>query len=505
MYDPATAVYGAWALGSWPTRRESDASASLTDDCTDSELTAAGPTVDCGAVEGEVMVRCSEEDGDYEEAVWTFADDDDDNMLQQIPSSVFEHPGERIAFYYWVKHLSGVLPAYDSACNNPYRQMSYLALSSPMLMNTIISLSTEYMYNQHRMTTEVTLVRRGKALASLREALQNAFSHNTTDMQQRHLRDMYGEVSETQAILAAVLLQITNVMLTGGSGSGVDAHLAYAMHLLKSLSYLDGPVQEFLPRLLVQRFAMIDVSIAIYRYTRPKLPLSFWLFTPDEGQDRVHPSFREMTGCPQPLLGILARIAHLAADRDDHRRNSGTDDKSFEPVDNDDAFIISMHSSTLETDLRIYGRAHASVSNTRTSSVRYLDMLGECFYWSAHLLLQRLVYEDETNSMRVQAAVANIARCIKRLPVGCGPDSSIQFPFYVSSREAVTESHRMWVREYNAALKAKYPSRLRDATIASLDELWKVADEDRELREELHKRRNDSVRDLEQDKDLLFL
>lgn len=484
LMNPAEAVHGAWSLEVWLEAQR--------------EYTP-NEEVDSEGGAGTCAVAATDE----EEAAAAAADFEEELLLQQIPVGAFENDSERVAFFYWVKHLSGVLPAYDAACRNPYRQLSFLALSSPLLMKTIVSLSTEYMYEQRRTTPEVTLARKNKALALLHTSLQRALSLSTTDAQKEQLCDRFGTISETQAILAAVLLQITNAMLV--RGSGVEAHLAYAMHLLQALGYLEAPVQALLPRLLVQRFAIIDVIISIYRHTRPRLPLSFWLFVPDEGQDRSHPSFREMTGCPQPLLGLFARIAHLAADHEALRQKAAEADSPFDAIDNDGAFNIALHASVLETDLRVFGRGHATVgSSKRSSGVRYLDVLGEAFYWSAHLALQREAQRDATHSLRVQAAVANIVRCIRRLPVGCGPDLSVTFPFYVSSREALTHSHRAWVRTYSAALKARYPTQLQDAMISSLEEIWAVTDKDRPLREDLIRQNDEAVRATEQSSSFMF-
>jgi hypothetical protein len=95
---------------------------------------------------------------------------EDDDQIGSVSPVHFKTPGEAIAFGYWVKFLSGVIPAYDSA-QNPYRRLSKLALSSLVLLNTIISLATEGMYCQGHMSAELTIKRRDLALSSLRESL----------------------------------------------------------------------------------------------------------------------------------------------------------------------------------------------------------------------------------------------------------------------------------------------------------------------------------------------
>ena len=377
--------------------------------------------------------------------------------------------------------MSGVLPAYDSA-SNPYRKLSALALASPVLLNTILSLATEYMYCHGRAAPELTMQRHDRALGSLREALLAPSPSSDSSL---ILNESNGEsLGPKQSTLAAVLLQIANVVFTGGTG--VDVHLACAMHFLQDLDYVDQPVQEFLPRLLIQRFAMLDVTTSILRHRRPYLPLSFWLFIPDGNYDRTEPSFREMTGCPQPVLGFLARLSNLAAD---------LAERKFTEYD------VLRKASTLDTDMRLYARSRVTFSSDRPAAARHLDSLSQCFYWSAHLILQRVIYRDSTNSLRVQQTVSEIVKLIKDMPLGCGPDSSLPFPFYLSSREAVTHEHREWVRERNQQLKQVYPGRLRDRVMAVLEEIWVAVDEERGKLTAVNKSIDDTVTDLERRRD----
>ncbi|KAJ9137894.1 hypothetical protein NKR23_g8791 [Pleurostoma richardsiae] len=393
------------------------------------------------------------------QGTWELVDDDILEHLELSPE-VFGSPGERIAFAYWFNHLSGVLPAYDSA-DNPYRRISKLALASPVLLDTIISLATEYMYCHGHAAPNVVLQRHDKALASLRQALVSCDNTSAFD-------DSGSGLSPKQATLAAVLLQIANLVFIGGSG--VDVHLACAMHFLQDLGYIEQPVEGFVARLLVQRFAMLDVTVAILRHRRPHLPVSFWLFLPEDKYDRTIPSFREMTGCPQPVLGFLARLANLAADL---RENPGAEGR----------YDVLRRASTLDTDMRIYARSKVTLRSMRPTKTRHLDNLSQCFYWSAHLILQRLIYRDSPGSWRVQQTVEDLVRLIKSMPPGCGPDSSLPFPFYISSREAVTTDHRAWVRERNNMLKQVYPARIRDSQMALLEDIWRVIDENRLERE----------------------
>lgn len=422
---------------------------------------------------------------------WDFNDSD---FFGGLSPDLFGDAGERIAFSYWLNYLAGILPALDSAVN-PYRKLSSLALASPVLLDTIISLATEYMYCHGRASPELVMKRHDKAIGSLRTLLAScqtapAFSGGgggggggdvAAGDEQQQQQQQQKNLSPKQATLAAVLLQIANLVFIGGSG--IDVHLACAMHFLHDLDYVKRAVHDFIPRLLIQRFAFIDVTTAILRRRRPHLPPNFWLFVPDEHYDRTVPSFREMTGCPQPLLGFFSRVAHLAADLDEGVRNE---------------HAVLRSASTLETDMRIYARSRVTFRTTRPTKSQHLDSLSQCFYWSAHLLLQRQVYRDPANSARVQHTIDDLVMLIKSMPPGCGPDSALPFPFYLSSRDAVTEKHRAWVRQRNIELKHVYPSRTRDSMMASMEQIWAALDDKRLEREALDKDADAVIRRLEQ-------
>lgn len=205
-----------------------------------------------------------------------------------------------------------------------------------------------------------------------------------------------------------------------------------------------------------------------------------------------------MTGCPQPVLGFLARLANLVVDQTELDRDI-SNKESDEYMDRQ--FDILRLSSTLDSDMRIYARSRVTFSSQRPTTLQHLDTLSQCFYWSAHLILQRSVYRDSPTSPRVQQTVANIVRCIKSMPIGCGPDSSLPFPFYLSSREAVTETHREWVRSHNAQLKRLYPARLRDTIMNSLEKVWQAIDEGRRNRDRLNRDVDERIRVLERERD----
>jgi hypothetical protein len=280
-------------------------------------------------------------------------------------------------------------------------------------------------------------------------------------------------------------MQVANVVFTGGSG--VEAHLACAMHFMRDLGYIHQRIDGFLPRLLVQRFVMLDVVTSIQRFRRPQLKSDFWFLSPDDQYDRTQPSFREMTGCPQPVLCFFVRISILAADLRE---------------DVVDEFEVLTKASTLETDMRIYARSKVTTSTNRPPKASHLDALSQCFYWSAHLLLQRRVYRDATSSLRVQKTVADIVGLIKSMPVGCGPDSSLAFPFYLSSKEAITSEHRDWARQRNEEMKKVYPGRSRDAIMSLLHAMWEAVDIVREREPRMNATIDEILFELESDREL---
>lgn len=230
---------------------------------------------------------------------------------------------------------------------------------------------------------------------------------------------------------------------------------------------------------------------------RHTVPSNFWLFIPNGVYDRTQPSFREMTGCPQPVLGFLARLANLVVDQVELDADASPESDEYSERE----FDILRLSSTLESDMRIYARSRVTFSSSRRTSAQHLDTLSQCFYWAAHLILQRSVYRDPPTSPRVQQTVANMVRCMKSMPVGCGPDTSLPFPFYLSSREAVTESHREWVRSRNARLKQLYPGRLRDTIMNSLEKVWEAIDEGRQDRDARNREVDERIRSVERERD----
>jgi len=340
-----------------------------------------------------------------------------------------------------------------------------LAVESPVVLNTIISYATEYMYHCGHMSAELTMKRNALALRSLRKALITSGT-SMSDSSQAHESNApsSSELSPKQATLAAVLLQIANSCFVGWVG--VHSHLACAIHLLWDLDYVRLPVTGFVPRLLLQRFAMLDVNASLIHRRRTHLPPSCWIFIPNNDLDTCEPSFREMTGCPQPVLGFLARVCNLAVDLSERQDEAEVFEKAF----------------SLETDLRLYARSCATTLSTDESlTARHLDTLSQCFYWCTHLVLQRRIYRDSIRSPRVQNTVSILIGLMKSMPVGCGPDSNLSLPLHLTSREVINEEDRAWVKRTNQEMRHIYPNKTRDETMARTEATWRRADARRDI------------------------
>ncbi|KAF5982083.1 transcriptional regulatory protein pro-1 [Fusarium coicis] len=225
----------------------------------------------------------------------------------------------------------------------------------------------------------------------------------------------------------------------------------------------------FYSRFLVQRFAMIDVIMSLLRRRKPLAPESFILYQQHEEADVSGPSFRELTGCPQPVLSFLAKLSILATDVE---------------LEND---VRLAQAYQLETTMRYWGsRKYQMPLNVAARSNRplsdppsqddHLSILDACFYWMAHLLLARQVFMDPTASSRVQLYRKHLFSLIDRLPPGCGPDSSLPIPFYMAAREAVVLLDREWVRQKHAEMIAIYADRSRALMMSLTEDIWSMSD-----------------------------
>ena len=349
--------------------------------------------------------------------------------------------------------VSSNVPAMDGP-DNPYRQLSIPALSSPILLETIVCISTEHMLNFGLASIDLAAKRQQRMLRTLGQKLLTLESTSNPDT-------IVIEKPEREALLIAVVLQ--GVVVAQSADGVLEPHVKCASWLMQALGYFEIIPQNPIARMAVQRYGMVDVMLAISRQRRPYAPQHFILSQPNAHLwDETEPSFHKMTGCPQPLMCFLVRIAHLACDVTE--RPSGD---------------ILSEAFRLDTELRSWGARYTGIlpSCDRTP----LDILTECFYWTAHLLLARRVFQDQTCSPRVQYLVHVCFRLMDHLATGCGPDSSLPQPFYLAAREAVSAEDRIWVRQKHESMTAFYREQQRNAAMELIERIWETTDALRQL------------------------
>ncbi|KAF1810060.1 hypothetical protein P152DRAFT_468026 [Eremomyces bilateralis CBS 781.70] len=401
-----------------------------------------------------------------------------DNTLNSLLFQIFQSPGEEIAFAYYFKRVCTCIPAYDGA-QNPYRKLALVALSYPVLLHGILSVATGHMYNYGRSSEGLLSLRQTRALNSLQEALNDLCGNKDAGEATRvesgsifQTKGVFSILSHREIALAAIMMQTSSVLMTGIGCA--EIHMKCASHFIRGLNYLHQPANSIFPRLLVYRFAMVDVVLAHLRFRAPLAPLDFYMYQSNEDLDHADPSFRQMQGCPQRVLCFLAQISVLSADI---------------VMENSSQSRIQAKAYSLETEMRIWGSRYydamlrgednnATMSGESTalspapSDETPLDIVCECFYWTAHILLMRRVFLDPTRSTRVQMIRRHLFRLMDRLQPGCGPDSSVPFPFYMVAREAVTPDDRDWVRRKHAAMMEVYRDRSREYIMSSTERIW---------------------------------
>ncbi|KAF5554267.1 transcriptional regulatory protein pro-1 [Fusarium mexicanum] len=296
---------------------------------------------------------------------------------------------EEIMFNYFMTDASPRIPALDSP-GNPFRELCRVSIGDLRVMED----------------------RRSQALRSLRSMERFLRIFDTTEKSSLSIENhAFSVLSLREVTLAAYLIHIASKVMTGGLTT--DTHLRSAFKLVVELRYIDKMPRGFYSRFLVQRFAMIDVIMSLLRRRKPLAPKSFILYQQHEEADVRGPSFRELTGCPQPVLSFLAKISILATDVE---------------MEND---VRLAEAYQLETSMRDWGsRKYPMPLNTAARSNNplsvhgtasqddYLSTLNACFYWMAHLLLARRVFMDPTASSRVQLYRKHLFSLIDRLPPG---------------------------------------------------------------------------------------
>ncbi|CEI67536.1 unnamed protein product [Fusarium venenatum] len=383
-------------------------------------------------------------------------------------SATLGSSSEELAFNHYLNDASTRIPAFDGP-KNPYRKLCLVSISYPLLLHTILYVSTVSMYNHGEADGETVTSRRTQALlllqnaAKLLETQRENGSHKWIDQHQS-----LSVLSLREVTLAAYLMYIVIEVMMGSQKT--EAHLEAAFSLMLELDYVDHLPQGFYSRFLVQRFAMIDVVLSFLRRRRPLAPQNFVLYHTVDEMDEQESSFRELTGCPQAVLSFLARISNLASSNDAAQ---------------------TAEAYQLESEMRLWGSLRypgpysdpdlvgilqdeePTAENTRN---KQLDILSECFYWVAHLLLARRVFLDPTDSPRVQLYRKHLFLLMDRLPAGCGPDSSLPFPFYIAAREAINSHDRDWVRQKHTEMLHKYPDQSRELMMRLTEEIWSKHD-----------------------------
>ena len=352
-----------------------------------------------------------------------------------------------------VRSVALILPGW-SGVRNGYRQLAALSLSSPTLLDTIVSVSTIYMHLRGIVPRSLALRRQSHALASLRRSV-TALASRTSEVADAEASCLKRDV------LATILLQIT-VEIANGT-SFIQTHITHALTLFRELGYERARPTSPVGHVLLQRITFIDTLSAIFWRRRPLLPLSFWFLNqPEDLQpDGQVPSFQETTGCPLPIIAVLSRISHLAADYSEGLSTEAVMTRAY----------------AIEGDLAFFARTSSSSHSVyEADDARHLDTVGQCYYWSAAILLQRTIFLDAHDSHRVQFCLARLLDLIEALPIGCGPDSQLSLPLYAAALAAGDEEQREAIRRKNERLSEAYPMKSRSALSAVFEGMWGAMD-----------------------------
>ncbi|KAL3462163.1 fungal-specific transcription factor domain-containing protein [Aspergillus heterothallicus] len=378
---------------------------------------------------------------------------------------VFEVPEEISLYTYYVNRVASELQAKDGF-HNPYRKLAVLSLSFPVLFKTICSCAAEHLHALSRCPATLAVDLQDKAINAIRSQLAG-WRSQAPPFPGRVSIDI--GMNADEALLAAVLLQPGVIAFSGSAPISAQTHLDIAFYLLKELEYISNPekMNSWLPKFLLQRFAIVELGICVWHRRRPRFPLDTWFFQSpaDTGHDLwddVQPSFAEMTGCPHVVFTLLHRVLHLAADAAGELRQSP--DTYKEAID-------------LETEIRLYDRREAT-DDIPMNSIR------QCFIHACLILLLRRVFQEGPSSARVQNSVRTIFALLDDVPttspdgrsetsiVESGIDSATGLPFYLAAREAVTRNDQEYVREKHQNWRKVYPNLARVQLMDVAEELW---------------------------------
>jgi hypothetical protein len=157
-----------------------------------------------------------------------------------------------------VRLVSSNVPALDGP-DNPYRQLSIPALSSPILLETIVCISTEHMLNFGLASIHLAAKRQQRMLRILAQNLLRIDAEAACDPG----RIVASNKHETEAILTAVVLQ--GIIVAQTADGVLEPHVKCASWLMQALGYFHELPQNPIARMTVQRFGMVDVMLAISR------------------------------------------------------------------------------------------------------------------------------------------------------------------------------------------------------------------------------------------------
>ncbi|KAJ5485296.1 transcriptional regulator family: Fungal Specific TF, partial [Penicillium diatomitis] len=380
-------------------------------------------------------------------------------LYRRIPSSACAEPflgnEERRAW----ELVSSNIPAIDGP-NNPYRQLSFTALTTPILLETVLCIATEHMLNFNMGDVSTAARHQQQLLRSISLRLEAIEENQNQDLIRASRATGY---LDHEALLTAIILQGAIVVQT--ADGVLEPHIRCAAFLMEKLDYFHRLPQSELLRTAIQRFAMVDVMLAVSRQRRPFSPRDFVLHLPDtETWDLTEPSFHKMTGCPQPLMCLFVRIIHLACD-------------VSECVEQRESTVLILNQAyALENDLRAWGSKYGVGLQPTPRQRDPLDILSECFYWTAHLLLARRVFHDSTYSPRVQHTARTCFELMDQLATGIGPDSSLPQPFYLAAREAITAEDRAWIRQKHDSMTDYYREQQRHLAMELTQRIWAIVD-----------------------------
>ncbi|KAI2628498.1 fungal-specific transcription factor domain-containing protein [Hypoxylon sp. NC1633] len=424
-----------------------------------------------------------EKSGQPQPSAQSFASSDDTVVQPKTPSlfpelpapssTVFSDIDEVTAYTYYVHRLAGDLQARDSL-HNPYRRLAVLALNHPVLLRTIISCASEYMALNGLCSMQTAISQHTQAIQSIRTELSRQRSPGTTTISEAVSAGV--DMSKDQALLSAILLQVAVVAFSSSAAASAQTHLTSAFHILNELGYLQTPrtMDLFVPKALVQRFAMVDMAVCAYHRRRPRVSLDTWFIQSEHhaALDGVQPLFVEMTGCSHIVFTFLVRVMHLAADVHECSRPKSD---------------IYSDAFALETEMRLHDQENQQIIAMKASDAAAETcsiVLCRAFTHVAFLLLFRRVFAEPTPSVRVQHSISSIFSCLKNVPVtppngasgthlvASGVDSASGLPFYLAAREAVTVEDQDWIRKRHEQWRQVYPNPSRVRLMEVAEKIW---------------------------------